>query len=170
MVWGLADFVYCVWVFVAFSFFFCLVRCNILWNKNEQLERKCGCAASFPLPTGVGAVITNCLESQQCLSSSNISDVTYPSVSELQSKAELYKLALNETACVPTAMYLTSPQFFLHYFKWISWCDLYEENYTVQHTCHFGLGNTSNNSISFVVELQWCIRRKCYIKKKNQNF
>lgn len=110
-------FFYCVWVFVAFSFFFCLVRCNILWNKNEQLERKCGCAASFPLPTGVGAVITNCLESQQCLSSSNISDVTYPSVSELQSKAELYKLALNETACVPTAMYLTSPRFFLHYFK-----------------------------------------------------
>lgn len=44
---------------------------------------------------GVGAVVANCLESQQCLSSSNISNVMYPSMSELQSKAELCKPALN---------------------------------------------------------------------------
>jgi len=36
-----------------------------------------------------------------------MSIVIYPSMSELQSKAKPYKLALNWRACVPTAMYLS---------------------------------------------------------------
>lgn len=58
-----------------------------------------------------------------------------------------------------------SPWSFLHCSKWISWCDLYEENYRVQHTCHFSLSNINNNSISFTVELQRCIRRTCWIEQ-----
>lgn len=74
------------WVYFFFFFLSDVASCG---RRTTQLEINCGCTASSPLPTGVGAVITYCLESQQCLGSSNISNAIYPSMSELQSKAKL---------------------------------------------------------------------------------